>query len=81
MAKQMTVRLSDETTTYIDSLVAEGRASSRAAALDRIVRKMMRRVQAELDLERYALKPETEDEREFVAWGSANAADIWKDLD
>lgn len=48
------VRLSDETTTYLDALVAEGKATSRAAALDRVVRRQLRRERAAQDAISYA---------------------------
>ena len=54
MTVQMTVRLSDESARYIDELVATGRASSRAAALDKVVRRQKRREAAQRDALIYA---------------------------
>lgn len=54
MTTQMTVRLSDESATFIDELVASGATTSRAAALDKLVRREMRRVRAMQDALIYA---------------------------
>lgn len=54
MSVQMTVRLSDESATYIDHLVVSGRAASRAAALDKLVRRQQRREAAQRDALIYA---------------------------
>lgn len=80
---QMTVRLSDESTEYIDTLVAEGRAPSRAAALDRMVKRQRRRAEAEKDALIYASLSEAErvEDQQRGSWGSENAAKVWADLD
>lgn len=87
MTVQMTVRLSDESAAYIDGLVTDGRMPSRAAALDKLVRRQRRHEAAVQDAKIYAeirasmSVEEREDER---AWGERaliNAAEVWSELD
>lgn len=78
----MTVRLSDESASYIDALVSEGTAPSRAAALDRLVRRERRRRDAENDALIYAAVPPSEEEEQaWAEWSSSSAAKVWVDLD
>ena len=52
MSKQITVRLSDEIVAYLDRLVGEGAAPSRAAVVASAMEREMRRRAAERDAER-----------------------------
>ncbi|GAB2580785.1 antitoxin [Microlunatus antarcticus] len=54
MSTQMTVRLSDEAAAFIDQQVAGGAVASRAAALDKLVRREIRRERAAQDALIYA---------------------------
>lgn len=58
MTTQMTVRLSDESASFIDDQVQAGAAPSRAAALDRLVRREIRRARALEDALVYAREGE-----------------------
>ncbi|MGH3713717.1 MAG: ribbon-helix-helix domain-containing protein [Micromonosporaceae bacterium] len=51
MSKQIAVRLPDDLVTFIDQLVDEGRASSRADLVSRALRRERRRIVAERDIE------------------------------
>ena len=50
MTRQITVRLPDDQVDFLDAEVADGRATSRAAAIARALRREQRRHRAELDL-------------------------------
>ena len=87
MGVQMTVRLSDESAAYIDGLVKNGQSPSRAAALDKLVRRQRRREAAERDAMIYAemranmTNEEKQEERTWGEWATANAAKVWSHLD
>lgn len=87
MTVQMTVRLSDESAAYIDELVSRGQVASRAAALDKLVRRQRRREAAERDARIYAelrktmTDEEKQSERSWGVWATDNAAKVWGDLD
>ena len=87
MSVQMTVRLSDESAAYIDGLVSKGQVASRAAALDKLVRRQRRREAAERDAVIYAeLRADLTDEdkqqeRSWGEWATANTAQVWDELD
>lgn len=68
MTVQMTIRLSDESAAYIDGLVESGQAKSRAAAVDKLVRRQQRRVRAEADAAIYRAEGE---DPELVAFAEA----------
>ena len=57
----MTVRLSDEATSFLDALVSDGVVKSRAAGLDRMVRQEIRRRRAQQDAQIYASQGEDPD--------------------
>ena len=50
MSRQITVRLPDDQVDFLDAEVADGRATSRAAAIARALRREQRRHRAEQDL-------------------------------
>lgn len=83
----MTVRLSDESAAYIDGLVERGQVSSRAAALDKLVRRQRRREAAERDAVVYAAlranmtDEDKQDERAWAEWSTTNASRVWGDLE
>jgi Arc/MetJ-type ribon-helix-helix transcriptional regulator len=87
MTVQMTVRLSEESAAYLDELVSSGQVASRAAALDKLVRRQRRREAAEADAMVYARlraergSDEQQEERAWADWASANAATVWSDLE
>jgi Arc/MetJ-type ribon-helix-helix transcriptional regulator len=58
MSTQMTVRLSDESAAFIDEQVQGGTVASRAAVLDKLVRREIRRVRAMQDALIYAREGE-----------------------
>lgn len=68
MTTQITIRISDESVAFIDSLVSDGREKSRAAAIDKIVRRQQRRVQSEHDATIYLREGENP---EMVAFADA----------
>ena len=68
---QITVRIPSELVNWIDGEVAAGRATSRAAALTRIVRRAQRKQQAERDMARLLSsrpEPPDPDEESRLAW-------------
>ena len=73
MSKQITVRLSDDVAVFIDNLVDGGSVSSRAAALDKVVRREMRRVRAMEDALIYA---RTGEDAELAGFTQAAAASL-----
>jgi len=83
MTTQITVRLPDEQVSYIDQLVQNGDATSRAAAISRALKREQRRRQAEQDvLKMIAAGPDPElDTPEMDQWRLDNASQAWKDLD
>lgn len=79
MTTQMTVRLSDEAAAFIDEQVAGGAAASRAAALDRLVRREIRRGRAQQDALVYAREGE---DPELVGWAAGALSTLeGQDLD
>lgn len=70
MTIQITVRLSEENVALVDQLVAEGKAKSRADAIDRALRRERRRQAALRDAEIYA---SSAPDPELAAW-AAHAA-------
>jgi Arc/MetJ-type ribon-helix-helix transcriptional regulator len=71
MTTQITVRLPDETVAFIDNLVLEGKAPSRAAAVATALRREQRRLRAEEDAKIYAAMAKeepSEDERSYREW-------------
>ena len=70
MTIQITVRLPDDRVHYIDRLVAEGRAKSRAAALDRLIRD----AQDERDLRIIEAAGPDPDLEGLLEWAEANQA-------
>lgn len=87
MTVQMTVRLSDESAAYIDGLVEKGQVSSRAAALEKLVRRQRRLDAAERDAVIYAAlranltEEEKQAERAWGEWATTLAASVWSDLE
>lgn len=70
MTTQIAVRLPDELVAWVDQQVAEGKTRSRASAVERALRREVRRQLAERDAQIYAAMTPEEDEfagmREWV---------------
>jgi Arc/MetJ-type ribon-helix-helix transcriptional regulator len=81
MSVQITIRISEDSANFIDSLVAEGSAKSRAAAVDKMVLRQRRRAQAEQDLLRLIAVPPTAEDHQWLTQASAHADEVWADLD
>jgi len=71
MTTQITVRLADESVAFVDQLVADGRAKSRADAVDRALRRERRWLSALRDAEIYA---RAEPDPELEAWAAHASA-------
>jgi len=71
MSKQIAVRLPDEIVAFIDGVVADGDASSRADVVSRALKREQRRRAAERDAAIYAA---TEPDPDFVALAKHQAA-------
>jgi Arc/MetJ-type ribon-helix-helix transcriptional regulator len=79
MTTQMTVRLSDESAEFIDHQVKGGFAPSRAAALDKLVRREIRRARAAQDALIYARDGE---DPELAGWSDGALSSLrGQDLD
>ncbi|GAB6936713.1 ribbon-helix-helix domain-containing protein [Isoptericola variabilis] len=68
MTTQIAVRLPDELVAWMDQQVAEGKTRSRASAVERALRREVRRQLAERDAQIYA---ETPVDEELAAWAKA----------
>jgi len=65
MTTQIAVRLPDELVAWVDQQVAEGKTRSRASAVERALRREVRRQLAERDAQIYAAMP---DDEELADW-------------
>jgi len=72
MSIQIAVRLPDRMVEFLDSAVAEGRASSRAALVSSAIEREMRRLLAERDLEILRREGPADDLDGAVDWIAAN---------
>lgn len=61
MTKQIAVRLPDELVAFVDGVVAEGRAKSRAAVVVRALTREQRRLAAQRDIDILIREGEDED--------------------
>jgi Arc/MetJ-type ribon-helix-helix transcriptional regulator len=79
MSTQIAVRLPDETVAFLDSVVAQGGASSRADIVTRALAREQRRLAAEKDAEILAslradgVRDELDD---LAAWTSSHPVDV-----
>ena len=80
MTTQITVRIDDDLVAYADEEVSAGRVRSRAALVERALRRERRRMLAERDAQIYArMRPEDDD---LAAFTTAAVADLdLSDLD
>lgn len=79
MSTQIAVRLPDDTVAWLDSVVTEGGASSRAELVTRALAREQRRLAAEKDaaiLTALAAKGVHDDLDDLVAWTSAHPVDV-----
>ncbi len=68
MTTQITVRIDDDLVAYADAEVSAGRVRSRAALVERALRRERRRMLAERDAQIYArMRPEDDDLAAFTA--------------
>ncbi len=72
MSTQIAVRLPDEMVKFLDSVVAAGRAPSRAAVVTSAIEREMRRLLAERDVEILESGGTVDDLDVLVAWTTAN---------
>ncbi len=80
MTTQIAVRLPDELVAWVDQQVAEGKTRSRASAVERALRREVRRQLAERDAQIYAaMKPEEDELSDMVRWVEKNSS--WDHLD
>lgn len=69
MTTQIAVRLPDELVAWVDQQVAEGKTRSRASAVERALRREVRRQLAERDAQIYAeMKPGDDELDEMLTW-------------
>jgi len=79
MTTQIAVRLPDELVAWVDQQVAEGKTRSRASAVERALRREVRRQLAERDAQIYAaMRPEDDEPAGMVEWVQARG---FPDLD
>lgn len=78
MTRQIAVRLPDDLVDFIDRLVEEGQASSRAAVVARAVERERRRALAARDAEIYAAAGVDDDLEALAAYAAATPV---RDLD
>ena len=81
MTVRFSVRLSDESAAYIEGLVAQGLASSRSAAIDRLVSRERRRQRALQDAAIYAQHREDPGLTDFHEAAAKNRRTRGYDLD
>ncbi|MEU2202226.1 ribbon-helix-helix domain-containing protein [Isoptericola sp. NPDC019482] len=80
MTTQIAVRLPDELVAWVDQQVAEGKTRSRASAVERALRREVRRQLAERDAQIYAaMRPEDDELADMVRWVEKNSS--WDHLD
>ena len=72
MSTQIAVRLPEEMVEFLDRLVAEGRAPSRAAVVASALEHEMRLRAAQADAEALREKGAADDLDDLVAWSTAN---------
>ncbi len=72
MSTQIAIRLPDEMVGFLDSVVASGRAPSRAAVVTSAIEREMRRLLAERDVEILESSGAADDLDVLVAWTTAN---------
>lgn len=72
MSTQIAVRLPEEMVEFLDGLVAEGRAPSRAAVVSSAVEREMRRIMAERDAEILRREGAADDLDGLVDWTFSN---------
>ncbi|MDO5628318.1 MAG: ribbon-helix-helix protein, CopG family [Mobilicoccus sp.] len=80
MTTQITVRLDDDLVAFVDSQVGRGQARSRAALIERSLRREQRRMAAERDAEIYAAMRDEDDDLADFAAATAARLDL-ADLD
>lgn len=76
MTTQITVRLDDENVQFVDRLVQQGHAASRADVVDRALRTLRRRETAQRDAAIYAAAEEDPTLAAFAAHVSAHPVQI-----
>ncbi|MFD6175695.1 MULTISPECIES: ribbon-helix-helix domain-containing protein [unclassified Isoptericola] len=82
MTTQIAVRLPDELVAWVDQQVAEGKTRSRASAVERALRREVRRQLAERDAQIYAATADQDDPDDLagmVRWVEKNSS--WDHLD
>jgi Arc/MetJ-type ribon-helix-helix transcriptional regulator len=70
VSTQIAVRLPDHLVAFLDKLVEEGRARSRAHAVTKALMKYERQLSAEHDAEIYATTPDDPDMAALAEWNS-----------
>jgi Arc/MetJ-type ribon-helix-helix transcriptional regulator len=76
MSTQIAVRLPDETVAFIDELVANGSAGSRAEVVSRALRREQRRFLASRDAAIIALHPNDDDFDQLAEFAARLALDV-----
>lgn len=76
MSTQVAVRLPDDIVEFVDHLVADGEASSRAAVVVRALQRERRRLVAERDARIYAESGEASDLAGLGEWAAAQPVDL-----
>ena len=76
MSKRISVRLPDDLVAFVDSLVAEGPAKSRAAVVARSLGREQRRNAAERDVQLLDEHGEDQDLAAMVAWTCRQPLDL-----
>lgn len=72
MSVQIAVRLPDQMVAFLDAVVSEGRAPSRAAVVSSAIEREMRRLAAERDAQILRDRGSADDLDGLVDWGLSN---------
>lgn len=81
MTTQMTIRVDDEAAAFVDRAVHDGEGT-RAAVINRALRREMRRRHAEQDAAIYAATTDPDlDSDAYTTWAEKNAVALFRDLD
>ncbi|MEO6957261.1 MAG: hypothetical protein ABI137_11015 [Antricoccus sp.] len=81
MSTQMTIRIDDDATAFIDQATKAGEGS-RADVINRAIKREMRRRGAAADAQIYAASADPDlDSDKYAQWAALNGAHVWSELD
>ncbi len=81
MSVQMTIRVDDDLSAFIDQEVKAGEGS-RADVINRAIKREVRRRAAERDAQIYAFSADSDLESDaYGEWAARNTSQVWSELD